>query len=237
MEKQSVSFDYITENIKRIKDSIGEAAVKCGRAPQEIILEGVTKTIDCDRINFALENGIEVIGENKVQELLLKKDELKPCERHLIGHLQSNKVKKIVGEVKMIESVDSVALAKEIAKYSLMKGAKTEVLLQINSGNEENKFGFTLEEIEERAFEISEISGIRVKGLMCVAPISEKDSEIREIFSKVYKKYIDIRAKMSDNSSMEILSMGMSGDFIQAIYEGSTMVRVGSAIFGNRVYN
>ena len=198
----------------------------------------VTKIVESKFINHAITNGVNLIGENKVQEFLLKKDELnlENCKAHLIGHLQSNKVKKIVGNVDTMQSVDSVSIAKEIGKRSLEAGVKTNILLEVNVGNEDSKFGFSAEELFEKACEISEIDGICINGLMCVAPICEKEAEIRAIFSNMHRMFIDIGAKKMDNINMNILSMGMSGDYKQAILEGANLVRVGSAIFGARIY-
>lgn len=231
-------FSAIEENLKIINEDIAEAALSSGRNPADINLMAVTKTVESKFINHAIKNGINLIGENKVQEFLLKKDELnlENCRAHLIGHLQSNKVKKIVGFVDTIQSVDSVSIAKEIGKRSLEAGVTTKVLLEVNVGNEESKFGFTSEELFEKACEISEIDGININGLMCVAPICEKDAEIRAVFSNMHRMFIDIGAKKIDNINMNVLSMGMSGDYKQAIIEGANLVRVGSAIFGARIY-
>lgn len=231
-------FLSITENLKYISDDIAESAVKAGRNPDEVMLMAVSKTVESKFINHAIGNGIKLIGENKVQEFLMKQPELdlENCKAHLIGHLQSNKVKKIVGKVDTIQSVDTVSIAREIGKRSLEAGITTKVLLEINVGNEESKFGFTPEETFERACEISEIKGVSVNGLMCVAPICEKDAEIRSIFSNMHRMFIDIGAKKIDNINMNVLSMGMSGDYKQAILEGANLVRVGSAIFGARIY-
>ncbi len=228
----------IEENLKIINEEIAESAIKSGRNPDEVKLMAVTKTVESKFINHALKQGVNLIGENKVQELLLKEPELHldNCKTHLIGHLQSNKVKKIVGHVNTIQSVDSVSIAKEIGKRSLEAGVKTNILLEVNVGNEESKFGFTSDELFEKACEIAEIDGLCISGLMCVAPIFEKDDEIRAVFSNMHRMFIDIRDKKMDNINMNVLSMGMSGDYKQAILEGANLVRVGSAIFGARIY-
>lgn len=231
-------FSAISENLKIIRNDIGQAAIKSGRTPEEINLMAVTKTVESRFINHAIDCGIKMIGENKVQEFLLKEPELKLdlCKPHLIGHLQSNKVKKIVGKVDTIQSVDSIGIAAEIGKRSLEAGVITKILLEVNVGNEESKFGFSIDEVFERACEISEIKGVCIDGLMCVAPICEKESELRAIFSNMHTMFIDIGAKNIDNINMNILSMGMSGDYKLAILEGANLVRVGSAIFGARNY-
>ena len=231
-------FAAIEENLKIIRNDIAEAAVKSGRTPDDIHFMAVTKTVEPKFINKAIDCGINLIGENKVQELLLKESELNlaACKAHLIGHLQSNKVKKIVGKVDTIQSVDTVDIAKEIGKRSVQQGITTKVLLEVNVGNEESKFGFSSAELFEKACEIAEIEGVAVNGLMCVAPICEKEAEIRAIFSNMRRMFIDIGDKKIDNINMNILSMGMSGDYESAILEGANLVRIGSAIFGARIY-
>lgn len=231
-------FSAIDENLKYIAEEIAEAALKSGRKSEDISLMAVTKTVESKFINYAVDKGIGLIGENKVQEFLMKEPELNlsKCKAHLIGHLQSNKVKKIVGKVDTIQSVDSVAIAREIGKRSVEAGVNTKILLEVNVGNEESKFGFSADEVFERACEISEINGILIDGLMCVAPICEKDAEIRRIFSNMRRLFIDIEGKKRDNINMNVLSMGMSGDYKNAILEGANLVRIGSAIFGSRIY-
>ncbi len=231
-------FDDISLNLDEIRENIARAALQSGRAADDVKLMAVTKTVDSRFINHAIACGIDLIGENKVQEFLSKKPELDlmNCKAHLIGHLQTNKVGRIVGEVDVIQSVDSIKLAREIGKRSALLGINSKVLIEINVGNEDSKFGFSLEEAAERAHEIAEIGGVSVEGLMCVAPICENESEIRAIFSNMHRTFIDIRSKNIDNINMNVLSMGMSADYIPAILEGSTLVRVGSAIFGARNY-
>ncbi len=231
-------FDDISLNLEEIRENIARAVAQSGRNADEVSLMAVTKTVDSRFINHAIGCGVNLIGENKVQEFLAKKPELNltDCRSHLIGHLQTNKVSKIVGEVDLIQSVDSIRLAKEIGKRSALLGINSKVLIEINVGNEDSKFGFCLDEVAERAHEIAEIEGVCVEGLMCVAPICENESEIRTIFSNMHRTFIDIRSKNIDNINMNVLSMGMSADYIPAILEGSTLVRVGSAIFGARNY-
>lgn len=235
-EKSSISiFD---ENYKLIEQQISAAAEKSGRKREDIILLAATKTVSTEVINYAIEKGIKYIGENRVQEFLSKEKELSEnAHRHFIGHLQSNKAKDIVGRVEMIESVHSVKLAKVIGELSEKKGIVTDILLEINIGNEESKSGFKVKEIFEKIEEISKISGVKVKGLMAIPPICEKSDEIRKYFAQMNKLFIDIRAKKLDNVSMDCLSMGMSSDFTEAIEEGSNIVRIGTALFGKRNYN
>ncbi|MBR3818556.1 MAG: YggS family pyridoxal phosphate-dependent enzyme [Clostridia bacterium] len=231
-------YSAIEENMKFIRSEIAEAALKSGRDFNDIVLMAVTKTVESKFINHAINNGINFIGENKVQEFLSKESELNlvDCNAHLIGHLQSNKARKIVGKVETIQSVDSVSIAKEIGKRSTDIGFHTKILLEVNVGNEYSKFGFDYDEVYEKACEISEISGISIDGLMCVAPICEKETEIRSVFSNMHRLFIDIRDKKRDNINMNVLSMGMSADFKEAILEGANLVRIGSSIFGARVY-
>ena len=231
-------FSAIEENLKIIREDIGEAALKSGRNLADVNLMAVTKTVESRFINHAIANGINLIGENKVQEFLLKEPELnlENCKAHLIGHLQSNKVKKIVGKTDTIQSVDTVSIAKEIGKRSVEAGITTKILLEVNAGSEDSKFGFSSDELFEKACEIAEIDGVTVNGLMCVAPICEKEAEIRAVFSNMRRMFIDIGAKKIDNISMNVLSMGMSGDYESAILEGANLVRIGSAIFGARIY-
>lgn len=228
----------VEENYKRILQQVKEAAVKSGRSEDSVRFMAVTKTVEPAYINRAIELGVNLIGENRVQEFLGKKESLKleGVEKHLIGHLQTNKVKQIVGEVDMIESVSSVKLAREISKCSLAKGIVTPVLVEVNIGAEESKSGFLPEQLDEGLSEISDFGGISVQGLMTIPPICENSAEIRKYFSNMYKSFLDISTKKLDNVYMNVLSMGMSGDFTEAILEGATLVRVGSSLFGARQY-
>lgn len=228
----------VEENYKRVLENVKESAVKAGRSESDVRLMCVTKTVEPAYINKAIELGADLIGENRVQEYLGKRDELNlsGVERHLIGHLQTNKVKQIVGEVDMIESVSSVKLAKEISKVSLQKGIVTNCLVEVNVGKEESKSGIFLEELEETLCEIAELPAIKIKGLMTIPPICETPDEARRYFAMLRQSFIDIKDKKTDNIDMEILSMGMSGDYEAAVAEGSNIVRVGSAIFGARQY-
>lgn len=241
MEKSSstlLRIETVKENCKVIKENIAEAAIKSGRNPEDVRFMAVTKTVEPVFINAALETGIDLIGENRVQEFLAKEPELhlEGVEKHLIGHLQKNKVRRIVGKVDMIQSVDSVELAEEISKRSLSAGITTPVLIEVNIGQEESKFGFGTDALEEKIFEISEMPAVEVRGMMTIPPICEKSEELRQYFSKMKQFYIDINSKIFNNINMDVLSMGMSADYEEAILEGSTLVRVGSAIFGPRIY-
>ncbi len=230
----------LTENFDRnfaeIKENIEKAAKKAGKNPNDIILLAATKTVDIELINYAIESGIEYIGENRVQEFLSKKDGYAPCHRHFIGHLQTNKVKDIVPFVELIHSVDSVHLAKEISKVSLKLNKVTDILLEVNIGDEESKSGFKTEELEEKLCEIAKFEGIKIRGLMAIPPICETPQQNIKYFSKMQKLFIDIGGKKIDNSSMDFLSMGMSGDYVCAIENGANIVRIGTALFGKRDY-
>lgn len=228
----------VEENYKRVRDNVYNAAVKAGRDPSDVRLMAVTKTVESVYINRVLDLGANLIGENRVQEYLGKKGELHldGVEKHLIGHLQTNKVKQIVGEVDMIESVDSAKLAREISRISEKKGIVTDVLVEVNVGKEESKSGIFIENLDELLCEIAEMGNIRVKGLMTIPPICDSEAEVSKYFESMYQSFIDIKAKKTDNIDMSILSMGMSHDYEAAVANGSNIVRVGSAIFGARKY-
>lgn len=231
-------FLLLEDNLKRVQEEIAETAIKNGRNPEDIKLMAVTKTVCPELINHAIDCGVDLIGENKVQEVLLKKDELhlENCKVHLIGHLQSNKVKKIVGIADMIQSVDSFELASQISRRSEENGIVTDILLEVNIGEDDCKFGYSARETEEALMKIASLNGVRVRGMMTVAPNFKDSAKNQSVFANMHKLFIDIGAKKIDNIYMDILSMGMSGDFKEAIAEGSTLVRVGSAIFGDRKY-
>ena len=234
-EKSSV--EIFNENYAEIKKNIKAAAEKSGRREEDIILLAATKTVDVSVINHAVQSGIKYIGENRVQEFLSKKDALAECHRHFIGHLQTNKVKDIIGEVELIHSVDSIRLAKEISKQAQKINKTAEILLEVNIGNEESKSGFFEEEVYQAALEISKMPCIRIRGLMAIPPIIEDGGSNDKYFIKMNKLFIDIGTKKIDNSSMDILSMGMSDDYVAAIEHGANLVRIGTALFGRRNYN
>ena len=231
-------FQDIEYNLKTIREEIARAAALSGRSEQDIDFMAVTKTVDEMFINHAIACGITLIGENKVQEMLRKKPNLhlNGVRKNLIGHLQSNKAGQIVGEVDMIESVDSVKIGREIGTQSVKKGIVTDVLIEVNIGREENKSGVYPENLEELLCEISKIEGISVKGLMTIPPICDNKHKISKYFNNMHNIFIDISSKKLDNISMTILSMGMSADYYEAILEGANMVRIGSSLFGARDY-
>lgn len=232
-------FIAIEENLKYIRNEIADAAFKSGRSVDDIRLMAVTKTVSVEKINYAIEHcGIDLIGENKVQEYISKKDTLmlKGVEKHLIGHLQTNKVKKIIGEVDMIQSVDSLHLAEIISKEATNIGKKSDILLEINIGDEASKTGFDKTAFAESLEKISLLPNICVKGLMTIPPICENRTQLEKYFDSMSDYYNEIKSKKYKNFDFSVLSMGMSGDYKEAITHGSNLVRVGSAIFGARIY-
>ncbi len=231
-------FRDVEYNYRRINEQIAEAAAKAGKSREDITLLAATKTVDAAVINHAISLGLDHIGENRVQELLSKYDsyDLSRCSLQFIGHLQTNKVRQIVGKVDLIQSVDSFKLAKEISAQSLKRNLKTDILVEVNIGREENKSGVFEENLEELLCQISGLEGISVKGLMTIPPICEEKCKISKYFFNMHKLFIDISEKKLDNVCMTILSMGMSEDFCEAIIEGANMVRIGSALFGARKY-
>lgn len=229
----------LQENIQNIKERIARAAAKAGKSESDIQLVAVTKTVNADVINEAIRLGIQNIGENKVQEIMNKYDAIdrnSDVRWHLIGHLQTNKVKYIIDKVALIHSVDSYKLASEINKRAKKIGRIMDILIQVNVSEEESKFGIKVEECQPLIEEIAKLSNIKVKGLMTIAPYVENPENVRPIFRKLKKLSIDIMDKNIDNISMEYLSMGMTGDFEVAIEEGANIVRIGTAIFGKRYY-
>ena len=235
MERSLTDIKY---NYDFINEKIAEAAMKAGKTRDDITFLSATKTVEPEYINYAISLGLSYIGENKVQELLSKYDQynLENCSLQFIGHLQSNKVRQIVGKVDLIQTIDSMKLAKEVSKCSLKNNITSDILVEVNIGKEENKSGVMPEMLEELVEEISTLPAVNVKGLMTIPPICEKKDEIRRYFEKMNRLFLDISSKKLDNVSMDILSMGMSSDYYEAILEGANMVRIGSALFGNRIY-
>ena len=232
----------IRDNLQEVEENICNAAAKAGRDRSEIKLISVSKNNTVDVLESAYRCGVRVFGENRVQELVGKMDHfdelgIKDIEWHLIGHLQTNKVKYIIGRVAMIHSVDSEKLAKAIDDESAKKGVVTDILVELNIGDEESKFGLDFVNTLEFVEKIAGFKHIRVKGLMCVAPYTDDPEENRQFFSKMKKLSVDIANKNIDNVSMCELSMGMTGDYMVAIEEGATCVRVGTGIFGKREYS
>ena len=238
MTEKSFIEQALSDNLNHIYDQMHRACAQSGRSFQDVKLLAVTKTVDAERINAAIRLGVRQIGENRVQEFIGKREtlELANIDAHLIGHLQTNKVKQIVGKVQMIQSVDSVRVAQAIDRCSRDLGIVTPVLVEVNIGGEEAKSGISPDLLEDLLYELSPLAGIQVNGLMTVPPILDLECEKRKIFSKIYQLFVDMRGKNIDNICMQELSMGMSDDYFEAILEGSTMIRVGSALFGRRQY-
>lgn len=229
----------ITENIEIIRSRIADAAVKSGRTASDITLVAATKMNDAASVRAAVSAGIDACGENRVQEMLEKYEQsaYTGAPLHFIGHLQKNKVKYIVDKVDLIQSVNSAELAELIAKRAQLLGKTQDILLEINIGDEDNKTGMAMAELERTLEVCASLSSIYVRGLMTIPPFSTENAKNRANFAKMHELFVDIKAKTYNNNiSMDILSMGMSGDYADAILEGATMVRVGSAIFGERLY-
>lgn len=228
----------IRENLLNIRSNIAEVCAKLGRNPDDICLIAVTKTVDVDRINHCIECGARDIGENKVQEIMDKYEKIsKDVKWHLIGHLQSNKVKYIIDKVDLIHSVDSISLAQEINSRAEKNALIKEVLVQVNVADEESKFGIEYDRTESFVREISQLGNIRVKGLMTIAPLFEDVENARPVFRALKQKFDELNIMKIPDVEMKYLSMGMTNDYRIAIEEGSNMVRVGTGIFGKRNYN
>ena len=229
----------IAENVAKIKADIQSAALAAGRDPKDILLCAATKMNNTDAVRQAIAAGVDLCGENRVQELTTKlsEDAYAGVPVHFIGHLQTNKVKQVVGKVDLIQSVDSLRLLEAINKEAARQEIVQDILLEINIGNEESKSGFDFDSIDEILNKISLFDNIRVKGLMAIPPICHISGENHKFFQKMYNLSVDITTKKYDNVCVDILSMGMSGDYEDAIACGSTMIRVGTAIFGARDYS
>ena len=231
--------EHIRNNIAQIRANMEQAALACGRDPKEILLCAATKMNDAEAVKAAVAAGVDCCGENRVQELLQKQPlgayEGKPV--HFIGHLQTNKVKQVVGKVDLIQSVDRTELLVCIEKQAEKLGLVQDILLEVNIGSEESKSGFTPAEAMETAAHMFEYPHCHLKGLMAIPPISEEPGGNSKYFAEMRQLLVDITEKKYDNVDMVCLSMGMSDDYADAIAEGSTMIRVGTAIFGARNYN
>lgn len=228
----------IKENLAEVEAKICAACERAGRDRSEVTLITVSKTNPVIRLKEAMDCGVSVFGENKVQEMIEKMEELPDfLEWHMIGHLQRNKVKYIMGKVALIHSVDSLRLAQEISKEAVKQGTQENILVEINVAEEESKFGITTEEAIQLVEEIAKLPAIHVKGLMTIAPFVDDPEENRQVFQALRKLSVDIKQKNIDNVTMDVLSMGMTNDYEVAIEEGATMVRVGTGIFGRRSYN
>ncbi len=228
----------IAENVAAIRAKMDEAALRCGRDPKDILLCAATKMNGAEAVRQAIAAGVDCCGENRVQELTQKLSEnaYEGAPVHFIGHLQTNKVRQVVGKVSLIHSVDSLRLAAAIDKEAGRQGIVQDVLLEVNVAGEASKGGLSEEALWQLLPEISTFSHIRVLGLMAIPPICENPGDNDKFFQKMCRIAVDITAKKYDNVCVNILSMGMSGDYEAAIKNGSTMIRVGTAIFGMRDY-
>jgi len=227
----------IKENIAKVEKNITQACEKANRNRNDVTLIAVSKTKPIEMLQEAYEYGCRDFGENKVQELVQKHEVMpKDIRWHMIGHLQTNKVKYIVDKVALIHSVDSLKLAEEINKEAKKHGIKVSILIEVNVAEEESKFGTTTQSAVELVTAISKLSNIQVEGLMTIAPYVENEEENRLYFVKLRQLSVDIKSKNIDNVNMNVLSMGMTGDYGVAVEEGATLVRVGTGIFGERNY-
>jgi pyridoxal phosphate enzyme, YggS family len=226
----------ISQNISRIREKIDEAAEVSGRKGSDIILVAATKTQDADSVRQAIAGGVDACGENRVQELTEKQLEraYDGAPVHFIGHLQKNKLRKVVGIVDLIESVDSPELLKALSKRACDLNLVQDILIEVNIGDDPSKYGLPAGELENFLNLCEECGGVRVRGLMTILPVLLNSAQNRRFFAEMHKIFVDIRAKTYNNVSMDYLSMGMSGDYYDAILEGANMVRIGSAIFGSR---
>lgn len=227
----------VAENLAQVQKNINKSCNKINRDPNEVTLIAVSKTKPVEMLKEAYDAGARVFGENKVQEIVDKYDQMpSDVKWHMIGHLQRNKVKYIVDKVAMIHSVDSLRLAETIEKEAAKKAVIVPILIEVNVAQEESKFGLKPEEVLPFIEQIADFSHIRIKGLMTIAPYVDNAEENREIFRELKKLSVDIAAKNINNVTMSVLSMGMTGDYMVAVQEGATMVRVGTGIFGARNY-
>ena len=227
----------VADNLRNVHSNIKLACEKSGRDVSEITLISVSKTKPVDMLKEAYDTGERCFGENKVQEICQKYPEMpEDVKWHMIGHLQTNKVKQVIDKVVLIHSVDSIKLAEVISRESEKKGIVTDILVEVNVANEDTKFGTTYENVEALIMDIASLPAVKVRGLMTIAPFVDNPEDNRVIFRKLNQLFVDLRAKNIDNTYMDILSMGMTNDYQVAIEEGATMIRVGTGIFGNRNY-
>ena len=228
----------ISETIRNITDSIENQCLRYHRKREDVRLMAVTKTVEPARVNQAIAAGITLLGENKAQELCSKFDSYNKngVDIHFIGHLQSNKARQVIDKVSMIESLESMSLAKELQKLCTLRDCTIDCLIEVNIGEEDTKSGVAPEKLEEFCYSLAPFDRIKVQGLMSIPPISSEEAQKERYFSNLYKLFIDIRDKKIDNINMNFLSMGMSDDYLLAIKHGSNIVRIGSAIFGRRIY-
>lgn len=237
-ERSSDKFSDVEDNIKRITENIENAKLRVGRN-DTVRLMGVTKTVDPEKVNFSVSRGVTLLGENRVQEFLDKRDRYEgDPEIHFIGGLQTNKVKYIIDKVKMIHSADSEHLIAEINKRAAGAGLCMDILIEVNIGGEESKSGIMPEELNELAYKTAEFENVRLRGLMAIPPV-DVDGSSDKYFAQMQRLFTDLQDKTKDDGRFMIdtLSMGMSGDYEHAIMHGSTIVRIGSVLYGYRNYN
>ena len=225
----------IRDHLNEVRENIQKACEKAGRSPQEVTLIAVSKTKPLFMLEEAYEAGARDFGENKVQEILEKHPKMPEDARfHMIGHLQRNKVKQVLPHAVLIHSVDSYRLAEQISQEAGKLGITAKILLEVNVAKEESKFGMMPEDVEEMAGQIAALPHLQIEGLMTIAPFADDQEKNRPVFRKLYQLSVDIKKKNIDNVNMGVLSMGMTGDYQVAVEEGSTMIRVGTGIFGAR---
>lgn len=229
---QAKKFEYLVENYKEICYNIENSKSKYRDTDDNVRIMAVTKTVEPELINFAIEQGIDLLGENRVQEFLSKKDFYKPCEVQFIGHLQTNKVKYIINDVSQIQSVDSFKLASEIDRQAKKNGRTINILIEVNIGEELSKSGVSKREVLELSKKISELENVKVNGLMAIPPKNADD----KIYANLQELYQEIGQKKLNRINMNVLSVGMSGDYAKAVQYGSNLVRIGTKLFGARKY-
>ena len=229
--------EFIKHNLEEVEEKICNACKRAGRDRSEVTLIAVSKTKPVEMLEACIENGITVFGENKVQELCGKYEVLpENLHWHMIGHLQRNKVKYIIDKVSLIHSVDSLRLAEQISAEAIKKNVNVDILIEVNIAEEDSKFGLNKEEVIALVEAVSKLQNVSIKGLMTVAPFTDEPENNRMYFRNLKQLSVDIAEKNIDNVTMNVLSMGMTGDYEVAIEEGATMVRVGTGIFGERNY-
>lgn len=229
---QAKKFEYLVENYKEICYNIENSKSKYRDSNDNVRIMAVTKTVEPELINFAIEQGIDLLGENRVQEFLSKKDFYKPCEVQFIGHLQTNKVKYIINDVSQIQSVDSFKLASEIDRQAKKNGRTINILIEVNIGEELSKSGVSKQDVLELSKKISELENVKVNGLMAIPPKNADD----KIYATLQELYQEIGQKKLNRINMNVLSVGMSGDYAKAVQYGSNLVRIGTKLFGARKY-
>lgn len=227
------NYSYVDENLKLIRENVGEAAEKCCRKAEDIRIMAVTKTVAPEIVNHAIELGLDLLGENRVQEYLSKAEAYSPAEVHFIGGLQTNKVKYIIESVSMIQSVDSLKLGTEIDRLAAKHGRVMDILCEVNIGGEESKGGVAPDKLRELIAQLAQLKNIRIKGLMTIPPPSQSDI----FLGRMQELYNDLRDNKIEGADMQVLSMGMTHDYAEAVKYGSTLVRIGTGLFGARDYS